>query len=98
VLGVADLARERRRWNALLAPLAADDACRWTFADGPAIRAEQSESGPWQRLVLDVSSLASARAALEERGLLGPGTGEEVRVDPRRLAGLDMRLREAVDG
>jgi hypothetical protein len=95
VLGVADLARERRRWDALLAPLAADDTCRWTFADGPAIRAEQSARGPWQRLVLDVSSLAGARAALEERGLLDAETDDEVRVDAARLAGLDLRLREA---
>jgi len=95
VLGVADLARERRRWDALLAPLAADDTCRWTFDDGPAIRAEQSASGPWQRLVLDVSSLPRARTALEERGLLDDELADdEVRVDPRRLAGLDLRLRE----
>lgn len=95
VLGVADLTRERRRWDALLAPLVADNSNRWAFDDGPAIRAEQSASGPWQRLVLDVSSLARARAALEERGLLDVETDDEVRVDPRRLAGLDLRLHEA---
>ncbi len=95
VIGVADLALERGRWDALLAPLAADEASRWAFGGGPAIRLEQSASAPWQRLVLDVSSLAVASAALEERGMLGARTGEEVSVDPRHLAGLDLRLREA---
>jgi hypothetical protein len=96
VLGVADLERERSRWDTLLAPLHADEQCRWAFGDGPAIRAEQSADGPWQRLTLDVSSLAGASAALEERGMLGAASGDEVRVDPGRLAGLDLRLREAV--
>lgn len=95
VLGVADLARERRRWDALLSPLTADEANRWAFGEGPAIRAEQSASGPWQRLVLDVSSLDRARAALEARGMLGAESGDEVRMDRRRLAGLDLRLHEA---
>jgi catechol 2,3-dioxygenase-like lactoylglutathione lyase family enzyme len=95
VIGVADLDRERRRWDALLAPLVADDTCRWRFGDGPAIRAEQSTGGSWQRLVLGVSSLAGARAALEERGLLDASTDDELRVNTARLAGLDLRLREA---
>ena len=95
VIGVADLARERGRWDALLAPQAADEASRWALGGGPAIRLEQSASAPWQRLVLDVSSLAAASAALEERGMFGARTGEEVSVDSRRLAGLDLRLREA---
>jgi len=94
VLGVADLARERRRWDALLAPLTADEANRWAFDEGPAIRAEQSASGPWQRLVLDVSSLDRARAALEARGMLAAEGDDEVRVDRSRLAGLDLRLQE----
>jgi hypothetical protein len=95
VLGVADLAREGRRWDALLAPLRADERCRWAFSDGPAIRAEQSASGPWQRLVLDVTSLDRASVVLGDLGLLDGETAEEVRVDPRPLGGLDIRVREA---
>jgi hypothetical protein len=96
VLGVADLERERSRWDALLSPLQADEQCRWELGDGPAIRAEQSAGGPRQHLILDVSSLAGARAALEERGMLGAASDDEVRVDPGRLAGLDLRLRETL--
>lgn len=98
VLGVVDLSRERRRWDALLAPLRADEECRWTFDEGPAIRAEQSASGPWQRLVLDVASLERARIALGSLGLLDGETADEVRVDTRLLAGLDIRMREAAVG
>ena len=36
-----------------------------------------------------------AELVTEERGMLGPASADEVRVDPGRLAGLDLRLREA---
>lgn len=95
VLGVPDPERERPRWDALLAPVTADSAGRWGFGEGPAIRLEQSSGEPWQRLILDVASLAGARAALEERDMLGAETDGELCVDPPHLAGLDLRLRES---
>jgi hypothetical protein len=95
VLGVADLESERQHWTDLLMPLAADAEDRWHFRDGPAIRLEQSADGPRQRVVLAVSSLGRAAAHLEKNGLEAERADAQIRLDPARLSGLDLRLREA---
>jgi hypothetical protein len=62
--------------------------------NGPAIRLVQASENKLQALVISVVSLRRAKAFLQERGLLGSMTKNEVRIDASKIQGIDIRLVE----
>jgi len=96
VVGTGGDARFASAWERLLAPADREAGEAWVLAAGPAIRLDAASPKGLRRLVLGVRSLARARAALARAGLLGVSThAGELRIAPRRVQGLDIRLVEA---
>lgn len=102
-LGVARLAEVRvaypsgpilEAWRTLLAPDRASEGL-WKPAAGPAIRLVAGKTAAIESILLDVRSLESAKRALEQRGLLGPVSAASAWMDPAKVWGLKIEVREA---
>jgi hypothetical protein len=92
VVGVRDYAKAEANWNKLFAPVEASARGLWEIADGPAVRLVESESDEIQALILKVTDTERAKTFLLEKGMLGSTSGDQLRIDPTRLYGLDIRL------
>lgn len=92
VLSVKDYAGAQRNWNKFFAPVSALANGLWEVADGPAVRLIEGERDAILALVLRVSDLDRAKTFLRESGMLDTTSGNEVRIDPAKIYGLDIRL------
>lgn len=93
VVTASDLDAARRRWQRLLDP-AAGTGDRWTLGEGPALVLEAGTRDGLARLVLGATSLPATSTWLAERSLLGgDSTDTELRIDPARVGGLDLRVQ-----
>lgn len=92
VAGVRDLDAARALWRRLYAPAAEVAEGLFRAGDDPSVRLVRSDRNSIQRLVLKVSSLPRAEAALRECGLLGASVEDGLRIDPAKFGGLDVRL------
>ncbi|HEX7312700.1 MAG TPA: hypothetical protein VF297_02200 [Pyrinomonadaceae bacterium] len=90
--GVRDLDAARELWKRLYTPAAETAPGLFRTGDDPAVRLVHAERDSIQTLVLKVSDLARAESSLRGRGLLGPTVEGQVRLDPAKLEGLDVRL------
>ncbi len=83
-----------RAWSRLLGPPAAADSPSFPAGPGPTIRLVAREREEIAGVVLRVASLARARAALAERGLLGEAGPARVTIAPGAVQGLAIALVE----
>lgn len=93
-IGMVDLERGMEQWGALLFPAEPDKHGAFRVGAGPAIRLKRSPLEGVAGLWLEVSSLAKARDALQERDMLGPMRASGVGLDYARTGGLDVWLTE----
>lgn len=94
IIGAMDLKAATVLWGRLLEPRRTSAPGLWEVGDGPAIHVVQSGENKLQGLVISVISLRPAKAFLQERGLLGSASMEELTIDPSKIQGLNMRLVE----
>jgi hypothetical protein len=92
VVSARDVDAARRRWQQLLDP-APSSGDRWVLGDGPALVLTAGDRDGIARLTFRAASLPVARAWLDERSLLGTdSTVDELRLEPERVGGLDLRI------
>ncbi|WP_182380125.1 hypothetical protein [Nocardioides sp. WS12] len=92
VVTASDLDAARQRWQGLLDP-AIGTGDRWVLDDGPALVLEAGNRDGLARLVFGATSIPATSAWLAERALLGAGsTDTELRIEPARVGGLDLRI------
>lgn len=94
VAGVRDLDAARALWGRLYAPSVETAEGTWQTGDDPAVRLVRADRNSIQTLVLRVSSLERAETLLRESGMLGSVAADHIKIDPSKLAGLDVRLVE----
>lgn len=94
IIGAVDVKMARQLWQRLLDPTPSARANRWQVGTGPAVRLVPASENRVQALVIRVASLERARAFLREKQLLGIDAAGEVRIDPSKIGGLDLRLVE----
>lgn len=92
VIGSTDVSALRDAWRTILAPLSMSGDGLMTIDAGPAVEIVDANADGIQGLVLKVASLEQARSFLEGQGLLGDSTGNELRIDPTKIQGLDIRI------
>lgn len=92
VAGVKDLERANESWRKLLAPTQPLATGLWEIADGPAVRLAEGREDAIQALVLKVSDPERAKTFLLEKGMLDLTSSEQIRIDPAKIYGLDIRL------
>ena len=92
VVGVRDFEAARRLWGKFYAPAPELAEGVWEVETGPAVRLVRADADAIQTLVLKVSSLGRAETFLRESGMLGPAGEDHIKIDPSKLAGLDVRL------
>jgi catechol 2,3-dioxygenase-like lactoylglutathione lyase family enzyme len=93
-LGVRDIDEANEKWKRFLAPFEPDAHGAFPVGDGPVIRLKTSPIEGVAGLWLEVESLAKARDALRERGLLGPMRASGIGLNYARNGGLDVWLTE----
>ncbi len=82
------------KWQKIFAPSAFSTEGVMAVGDGPGIRIDQGKEDRIEGMLLEVSSLEKARAFLQTSGLLGEASGSELRLDPAKVQGLDIRVVE----
>ncbi len=92
VVGSTDVSALRDAWRTVLAPLSMSGDGLMTIGAGPAVEITDAGRDGIQGLVLKVASLEQARSFLEGQGLLGDSTSNELRIDPTKIQGLDIRI------
>jgi hypothetical protein len=95
-IATPDVAGERTGWDALLAPISADDAAepRWQIGDGPAMRLVAGERVGVAAVRVAVTSLTAARQALDAQGVATTLVDGELCVDDGIGATIGLRLAE----
>ncbi len=94
VCGTADRDKAVKRWHTLLDPIPQSQTGVWQVGDGPAIHLVPDDDDRILGIVLSVTSLARAKAFLEQNKLIGAGLGNEITIDPAKIDGLSIRLVE----
>jgi hypothetical protein len=95
ILGVKDLEKKRSGWQNFLDPFHPSAPATWQLPEGsPSIRLVPFQRNVIKTLVLKVSSLERAKDFLAERGLLDASKKQQVRIEPNKIQGLDIRLVE----
>lgn len=92
VVSVKDYEAANENWKKLLAPAQAIEPGLWEIADGPAVRLVPGERDVIQGLVFKVSDLERAKTFLREKDMLDSTSSEQIRIDPAKIYGLDIRL------
>lgn len=93
VVGAKDLPATLHAWDRLLAPVRSVES-RYEIGSGPALRFVEATDNRIISLVLEVGSLQTARSVLEQAGLLGSVSENEISIDPSRVQALDIRIVE----
>jgi hypothetical protein len=83
------------QWKKIMAPVktSADGAIE--FGTSPSVRITKGSADEFQSLVIEVTSLSQAKSFLEKNGLLGSSSADELKIDPSKVQGLDIRLVQA---
>jgi hypothetical protein len=96
VIATPNIAGERARWDALLAPAQAEregEPC-WRLGDGPALRLVAGERVGVAAVRVAVTSLTRARRALHGQGVATTLVDGELRIDEGLGASIGLRLAE----
>lgn len=94
IIGMKDLDGAIARWQKVLDPLKPISRGYWRIGSGSAIRLVQAEENGIQTLILKVRSLKKAKSFLEQNEMLGAYSKDEVKIDDKKVQGLDIRLVE----
>lgn len=92
VARVKDYERANRNWRRLFSHADPFAEGLWEIADGPALRLVPGERDELQALVFKVSDLAKAETFLREKDMLDSTSSNQIRIDPEKIYGLDIRL------
>lgn len=92
VVGVKDYDEANRNWKRFLSPAEAARQGLWEITDGPAVRLVPDEQDKIQALVFKVYDLERAETFLREKDMLDSTSSDQLRIDPARIYGLDIRL------
>jgi hypothetical protein len=91
-VAVKDYEKTNQNWARLLSPTQPVAAGLWEIADGPAVRLLPGDTDAIQGLVFKVSDPERAKTFLREKGMLDSTSGEQIRIKPEKIYGLDIRL------
>jgi hypothetical protein len=94
LVGVADLAKARRHWARLYAPVRPAGDGVWQLGQDPVVRLVPSPANIIQGIVLKVASLDRARHFLRAQNMLGDASSQHVTVDPAKIYGLAIQVVE----
>ncbi len=92
VAGVKDLDAALPLWRRLYGEGGETAPGLFQTGDDPAVRLVSSDTNSVRALVLKVTSLPRAETFLRGSGMLGSVANDHIRIDPSKLAGLDVRL------
>lgn len=84
----------QEEWETVFAPDKMSKDGVISIGSGPAVRISNGQDDAFARIVLAVGSLETARAFLQEKGLLGASTSTELTLEPSKVQGLDIRVIE----
>jgi hypothetical protein len=90
----AEPEQTRKRWKMALAPAPMSKDGELSFESGPAIVISGGSRDAIGGLIFKVNSLERARAFLEQKGLLGNASKDQINVNPATVQGLEIRLVE----
>jgi hypothetical protein len=91
IVGAVDVEVARQLWQKLFDPTPSTSKT-WQIGSGPAVRLVPANENRLQALLIRVASLERAKAFLRDRQLLGADVAGQVRIDPSKVGGLDLRL------
>lgn len=92
IVGVKDYEKAHANWEKLFAPAKSSAQGLWEIADGPAVHLTEHSENEIQALVFKVSDLEKAKTFLREKDMLGSTADGQIRIDPVKIHGLDIRL------
>jgi hypothetical protein len=92
VASVKDFRKANVNWQKLFAPLQGVTPGLWEIMDGPAVRLVPGERDAIRGLVFKVSDLERAETFLRGKGMLGSTSGNQIRIDPGKIHGLQIEL------
>jgi hypothetical protein len=81
------------QWGRFLTP-AKHEGDRWFVGNGPVLRFVESTDTQIESIVLSVASLEKAKAVLFQRQLIGAQTPDHIELDPAKIWGLRIILKE----
>jgi hypothetical protein len=81
------------QWDNFLTP-AKHEGDRWSVGNGPVLRLVPSTDTQIESIVLKVESLERAKTVLSQGHLLGEQTSDHLELDPAKICGLRITLRE----
>lgn len=91
-ISATDVAATRKSWEQALAPNKMSSDGVMTIGTGPAVKISQGASNRITALVLTVKSLTQAKTYFQNNGMLLSSTASELRLDPSKVQGLDIRM------
>jgi len=91
-IGSKDAAALKDAWRQAFAPASMSPEGRMPIGKGSAIGIVSSDQDTIQGLVFQVASLKQAREFLQAQGMLGDSSDNELRIDPTRIQGLDIKV------
>jgi hypothetical protein len=87
-----DVAATRKAWEKALAPNKMSSDGTMTIGTGPAVKIVSGPSNRITAMVLTVKSLEQAKTYFQNNGMLLSSTASELRLDPSKVQGLDIRM------
>jgi hypothetical protein len=81
------------QWDNFLTP-AKHEGDRWFVGNGPVLRLVPSTDTQIESIVLKVESLEKAKTVLSQGHLLGEQTSDRIELDPAKICGLRITLKE----
>ena len=91
-IGSKDAGALRQKWSDAFAPSSMSAEGLMPIGEGPAVAVASSDQDAIQSLVFEVASLKQAREFLQAQGMLGDSSDNELRIDPTKIQGLDIRV------
>lgn len=89
-----DAAALKKKWAQVFAPSSMSSGGLMPIGAGPAVRTSTGKRDAIEGLVLEVASLSKAKEFLQAKGLLGSAAAGELRIEPSKVQGLDIRVVE----
>lgn len=97
-IGVSRFEENLERWQNLLSPISTTSPGCWQPEKGPAVRLVQDSEDTFLGFIFQVSSLERAAFFLSENDLLEGEAMGQLKLDPTKIGGLDIRLVERSTG
>lgn len=89
-----DAAALKKQWTEVFAPSSMSSGGLMPIGTGPAVRISTGKRDVIEGLIFEVASLSRAKEFLQAKGMLGSSTAKELRIEPSKVQGLDIRVVE----